>query len=248
MEGAPVIEVTGLGKRFAKRRSEPPVTALDGVTFKIDGHGIVGILGPNGAGKTTLLDILEGLSEPTDGQVRLFGKALRPYPRRRVGVVMQREFVLDNVTVREYAELFASIYGVRGGEAKILDAARLGARSKLAVDRLSGGEAQRLFVAAACVHDPEILFLDEPTSELDPESKARMGDELRALGKARTVLLTTHDLQEADTLCQRLLFLEGGRVRAEGTRDDLVGARGIADAFHHYCSVRIDPRGERDTP
>jgi ABC-2 type transport system ATP-binding protein len=244
----PVIEVTGLGKRFAKRRSDEAVVALDDVTFAIAGHGIVGILGPNGAGKTTLLDILEGLSEPTSGAVRLFGHPLRPYPRRRVGVVMQREFVLDNVTVREYAELFAAIYAVRGGEEKILEAARLGARAKVAVDRLSGGEAQRLFVAAACVHDPEILFLDEPTSELDPESKARMGDELRALGATRTVLLTTHDLHEADTLCQHLLFLEGGRVRAEGTRDALVGERGIADAFHHYCSVRIGTRGEKDRP
>jgi ABC-2 type transport system ATP-binding protein len=248
VNASPVIAVTGLGKRFARRRNESAVVALEDVTFAIASHGIVGILGPNGAGKTTLLDILEGLSEPTSGEVRLFGKSLHPYPRRRVGVVMQREFVLDNVTVREYAELFASIYAVRGGEEKILEASRLGGRAKLAVDRLSGGEAQRLFVAAACVHDPEILFLDEPTSELDPESKARMGDELRALGATRTVLLTTHDLHEADTLCQHLLFLEGGRVRAEGTRDDLVGERGIADAFHHYCSVRIGTRGEKDRP
>src|SRR6188768_2571163 len=126
--------------------------ALSDVTFRIDAPGVVGLLGPNGAGKTTLLDVLAGLAAPDSGSLALFGEPLGPgarYPRRRVGVVLQREFVPDHVTVHEYAELFASIQGVRDGAQQIVAQARLEARSKLAVDRLSGGEAQRLFVAAS---------------------------------------------------------------------------------------------------
>ena len=228
-----VCEAFHLKKRYAGA-----VTfALDDVSFSIPRRGLVGVLGPNGAGKTTLLDILEGLADPTGGTYRLFGAEPRPYPRRKVGVVMQREFVLDGITAAEYAELFAAIYGVRDGEAKILLGAGLAARARVAVERLSGGEAQRLFLAAATVHEPELVFLDEPTAHLDPESKLVIGEALRAMATERAVVLTTHDLHEADALCDTLLFLVGGRLRAFGTREELVQPHDgdIEKAFFHFC-------------
>ncbi|WP_437683331.1 ABC transporter ATP-binding protein [Sorangium sp. So ce131] len=243
MAGAPeeIVAVESLTKTFGG------VAALSDVSFRVRGPGLVGILGPNGAGKTTLLDILEGLSEPTRGAVRVFGAPVPPYPRRRVGVVMQKEVQLERCTTREYAGLFAAIYGVRDGERRILERARLTARAAAPMSRLSGGEAARLFIATALVHEPELLLLDEPTAPLDPASKQEVGEMLRAVSRERTVLMTTHDLREADGLCDHLLFLVGGKLRASGPRDELVAAvpegrrtgLGVEDAFFHFCAVRM---------
>lgn len=244
-----VVEVRKVSKRFGS------VQALSDVSFALAGPQLLGILGPNGAGKTTLLDLIEGLAVPDAGEVRLFGAALRPYPRRRVGVVMQREFVMEGLSVGDYAELFAAIQRVHDGAARILRDAALETRASTPVARLSGGEASRLFLAAAIVHDPELILLDEPSAQLDPESKQRIGARLRELARERTVVLTTHDLREADALCDSLLFLVGGRVRAQGTRSELVAAvpeaerRGLAveDAFFHFCALRMR-RGELEEP
>ncbi len=244
---AEVLAADGLRKRFGA------VEALRGVTFAVGGPQVVGVLGPNGAGKTTLLEILQGLQRPTAGAVRLFGAPLDPgrYPKRRVGVVLQHEFFFDRITVGEYAELFAAIYAVDGGRARILERARLDERARVAVERLSGGEQQRLFIAAAAVHDPELLFLDEPTSRLDPASKRQIGALLRELGARCTVVLTTHDLREADAVCDHALFLVGGEIKAQGARAALVDAvpaekrtgLGMEDAFFHFCAQRMTAEG-----
>jgi ABC-2 type transport system ATP-binding protein len=244
---AEVIAVERLVKRFRG------TTALRGISLALAGPQIIGVLGPNGAGKTTLLEILEGLSAPTEGDIRLFGAPLsrNGYPKRRVGVVMQREFVLDRITVGEYAELFAAIYEQPSGGAGILAAARLADRARAPVDRLSGGEAQRLFIAAAVVHRPELLFLDEPTAHLDPASKLEIGATMREMGKIRTVVLTTHDLREAEAVCDTVVFLVGGEVKAVGPLAELVAAvppsarrsGGLEDAFFHFCSARIAAHG-----
>ncbi len=241
-----VIGTEGVSKQFGLRE------VLRGVTLSLPGPGVIGVLGPNGAGKTTLLEILEGLSEPTSGAVRLFGEPLRrgAYPRRRVGVVMQREFVFDGITVREYAELFAAIQGVPGA-GEVLRDAGLEGREATPVARLSGGQAQRLFIAAAAVHRPALLFLDEPTAHLDPSSKRVLGRWIHDLGRERTVLLTTHDLREAEALCDRVVFLVDGQVRAVGRPAELIDAlppeaRGqgrLEDAFFHLCDARIDRSG-----
>jgi ABC-2 type transport system ATP-binding protein len=242
-----VLAAEHLSKRFGDTE------ALRDVTFALSGPQVIGVLGPNGAGKTTLLEILQGLSRPTAGTARLFGAPVDPagYPRRRVGVVMQREYFFDRITVGEYAELFASIYGVPGGRARILDGARLADRAGARVDRLSGGEAQRLIIAAASVHAPELLFLDEPTSHLDPESKRDIGALLRRLAERTTVVLTTHDLREADAVCDHALFLVGGVLKAAGPRAELVEAvppplrkgLGLEDAFFHFCAQRLSAQG-----
>jgi ABC-2 type transport system ATP-binding protein len=239
------VGVAALGKVYGTTE------ALKNVTLSLEGPQLIGILGPNGAGKTTFFDILAGVGKPTSGTVRLFGAPSEPYPRRRVGVVMQREFALDRVTVLEYAELFAAIQGVPGGEMRIVERAKLGPRARVPVERLSGGEAQRLFIAAAIVHDPELVLLDEPTAHLDPESKQTIGEQLEEMSRTSTVLMATHDLSEADTLCDYLVFLVDGQVRAHGTRQSLVEAvpddkrkmGGIHDAFFHFCSIRIAADG-----
>jgi ABC-2 type transport system ATP-binding protein len=235
------LEARALCKRFGE------VTALADVSFSLDGPKLVVILGPNGAGKTTLLDLLEGLTEPTSGAVRLFGAEVTPerYPRAKVGVVMQKEFILDGVTAGDYADLFAAIYGISDGRKRILDGSDLTSRSGTSVDRLSGGEAQRLFIAAASVHRPELLFLDEPTAALDPESKRRLGDVLRQEAAHALVVMTTHDLDEAERLADDVLFLEGGKLRAHGSKGEVIAPHGdLRAAFFHHCGRTVSPSGE----
>jgi len=241
-----VIAVDNVWKRFKGAE------ALRGVSLEVRGPQVVGLLGPNGAGKTSLLEIMEGLSAPSEGSVRLFGETLRggAYPRRRVGVVLQREFVLDGISAGEYAELFSAIHGVDGA-ARVLAEAGLAGREATPVARLSGGQAQRLFIAAAAVHGPELLFLDEPTAHLDPASKRDLGAWVRAMGAARTVVVTTHDLREAEELCDHVVFLVAGQVKAQGAPAALVasvpeGARRsgrLDDAFFHFCDARLNAAG-----
>jgi ABC-2 type transport system ATP-binding protein len=240
----PIVEIRGVTKRFGD------VVALDDVTLVLSGPRLVAVLGPNGAGKTTLLDLACGLSEPTAGSIRLFGQEIGQddYPRRRVGVVMPREFVFDGVNVGDYADLFASIYGTKDGRARIVSRARLEGRERVSVERLSGGEAQRLFIAAASVHDPELLLLDEPTGELDPENKLRVGELLEELAERALVVMTTHDLDEAERLADEVLFLFDGRVRAHGTKASLLretsGEATLRDAFFRFCGTTISRKGE----
>ncbi|HXK20397.1 MAG TPA: ABC transporter ATP-binding protein [Polyangiaceae bacterium] len=239
----PLVFVDQVARRYGA------VEALVDVSFRVDAPGVTGLLGPNGAGKTSLLDLLSGLARPSSGSLALFGERLdqKPYPRRRVGVVLQREFVPDRVTVAEYAELFAAIYGIDGGARAILRQAELLERGKVPVDSLSGGEAQRLFVAAAVVHGPELLLLDEPSSGLDPASKRALGDFLRQIAEKTCVLLATHDLNEAERICDHCLFIVGGRLRAEGTPQQLLtsaAAASLEDAFFYYCGARVNTVGD----
>jgi ABC-2 type transport system ATP-binding protein len=235
-----IVEVKGVSKRFGE------VTALRGISFAIEEPQIVGVLGPNGAGKTTLLEILEGLSRPDEGSVSLFGEGIARYPKERVGVVMQREFVFAGITVFEYAELFSAIYNVRDGAKRIITHAKLAERQRTPVSKLSGGEQQRLFIAAATVHEPKILFLDEPSSALDPASKRALWSWLLEM-KGCTIVLTTHDLREAEALCRSVLFLVGGEVKAFGEREALASqvpnGESLEDAFFHFCGARVDASG-----
>jgi ABC-2 type transport system ATP-binding protein len=241
--GVPIVSVSGVSRSYGA------VRALADVSFTIDGPGIVGILGPNGAGKTSLLDLLAGLAKPSSGEIALFGAHFdeRSYPRHRVGVVLQREFVPDHMTVREYAELFAAIQGVRGGEQAIVARAELRDREKTAVARLSGGEAQRLFIAAACVHDPALLLLDEPTAGLDPGHRRTVQSFLRRLAGEKTIVLTTHDLSEAEDLCDRCVMMVSGELRALGTIEELYRGAGVDSleaVFFHYAKGRLTKAGD----
>ncbi len=246
-EGAPVIvEARGLRQRFGQ------VEALRGVDFVAEGPGIWVLLGPNGAGTTTLLSILEGLASPDAGTLRLFGAPASPsrYPRRKVGVVLQREFVPEGMTAREYAELFAALFDVPGRGAAVLSMARLEHRRDVAVARLSGGEAARLFVCAAYVHEPPLFFLDEPAASLDPENKRLLGALFVELARRSTLVLSTHDLGEAERLATQLIFLVEGQIRAAGPKEELLASlpegtpRTVEAAFFHHAGSRITARGE----
>jgi ABC-2 type transport system ATP-binding protein len=227
------ITVEGLRKRYGD------VQAVDGVSLTVGRGEFYGILGPNGAGKTTTLEMTEGLRRPDEGTVRLLGES--PFPRnpallRRVGVQLQASAFFEKLTAREQIRTFASLYGVSAERADaMLDTVGLTEKAGTREDRLSGGQAQRLSIACALVHDPELVFLDEPTTGLDPQARRNLWDLLRAINhEGRTVVLTTHYMDEAEALCDRVAVMDRGRVLRVGAPAELIaelGAASLEDVF-----------------
>ncbi|MEE1938061.1 ABC transporter ATP-binding protein [Streptomyces sp. TRM 70361] len=227
------ITVEGLRKRYGD------VRAVDGVSFTVESGEFYGILGPNGAGKTTTLEITEGLRRPDEGEVRLLGRS--PFPRdpallRRMGVQLQASAFFERLTAREQIHTFASFYGVPAERADaMLERVGLTEKAGTRENKLSGGQAQRLSIACALVHDPELVFLDEPTTGLDPQARRNLWDLLRDINEeGRTVVLTTHYMDEAETLCDRVAVMDHGRVLRVGAPADLVaelGVRSLEDVF-----------------
>lgn len=208
---APVIEVHDL------RKSYDGTPAVDGVSFAVEAGEFFGILGPNGAGKTTTLELVEGLREPDGGTVTVTG--LDPWPRNRallprIGVQLQSSAFFDRLTVREQIATFAALYGVEDGRIDAaLETVGLADRHETPTNDLSGGQKQRLSIACALVHDPEVVFLDEPTAALDPQARRNLWDMLRSItGAGRTVVLTTHHMDEAEILCDRVAIMDHGRI------------------------------------
>ncbi|MEV1005827.1 ABC transporter ATP-binding protein [Streptomyces sp. NPDC049881] len=223
----PAIAVEGLRKRYGD------VQAVDGVTFEVARGEFFGILGPNGAGKTTTLEIVEGLREPDEGTARLLGEPSWPRdPKllRRIGVQLQASAFFDKLTAREQIHTFAALYGVAPERADaMLESVGLTEKRDVRDDKLSGGQAQRLSIACALVHDPELVFLDEPTTGLDPQARRNLWDLLREINSSgRTVVLTTHYLDEAEVLCDRVAIMDKGRVLKEGTPAALIAETGVA--------------------
>ncbi|MFP3961219.1 ABC transporter ATP-binding protein [Actinomadura fulvescens] len=220
---AHTIGVDGLRKRYGD------VRAVDGVSFEVHQGEFFGILGPNGAGKTTTLEIIEGLRQADEGTVTVLG--LPPWPRdsgllRRIGVQLQASSFFERLTAREQLRTFGSLYGVPGRKADaMLESVGLGEKADVQVERLSGGQAQRLSIACALVHDPELVFLDEPTAALDPQARRNLWDLLRELNTGgRTIVLTTHHLDEAELLCDRVAIMDRGRILRSGPPAALVRA------------------------
>jgi ABC-2 type transport system ATP-binding protein len=207
------IEVVDLVKSYGTLR------AVDGVSFTVAPGEFFGILGPNGAGKTTTLEIVEGIREADSGAVRVLGKT--PWPRNpsllpRIGVQLQASSFFDKLTAREQIEAFGSLYGVPARKAvEWLDVVGLADKGGTLENKLSGGQRQRLSIACALVHDPEIVFLDEPTAALDPQARRNLWDVLRDIqSRGATVVYTTHYLDEAEELCDRVAIMDGGRIHA----------------------------------
>ncbi len=205
------IEVVGL------RKSYGDLAAVDEVSFTVATGEFFGILGPNGAGKTTTLEMVEGLRRPDAGEVRLLGEPSWPRNPRllpRVGVQLQASAFFERLTAREQIRTFASLYGVPAARAdEWLERVGLVDKAGTRTERLSGGQLQRLAIACALVHEPEVVFLDEPTAALDPQARRNLWDLLRSLNDAgRTVVLTTHYMDEAETLCDRVAIMDRGRV------------------------------------
>jgi ABC-2 type transport system ATP-binding protein len=209
------------------RKSYGDLRAVDGVTFEV-GHGeFFGILGPNGAGKTTTLEIMEGLREPDGGEVTVLG--LRPWPRNsallpRIGVQLQATSFFERLTAREQLRTFADLYGLPPQRTdEMLAIVGLTSAAATRTEKLSGGQAQRLSIACALVHRPDVLFLDEPTGALDPQARRNLWDLLRAIAaEGHTVVLTTHHMDEAETLCQRVAIMDHGKILQIGAPAALV--------------------------
>jgi ABC-2 type transport system ATP-binding protein len=215
------IEVTDIRKSYGTTR------AVDGISFTVDQGEFFGILGPNGAGKTTTLEIVEGLRRADSGVVRLLGE--NPWPRNpsllpRIGVQLQASSFFERLTTREQIRTFASLYGVGPGPAdRMLETVGLADKATTLSNKLSGGQAQRLSIACALVHNPDLVFLDEPTTGLDPQARRNLWDLLRDINsQGRTVVLTTHYLDEAEILCDRVAIMDGGRILRSGPPAALV--------------------------
>jgi ABC-2 type transport system ATP-binding protein len=209
------------------RKRYGDVNAVDGVSLVVEDGEFFGILGPNGAGKTTTLEIIEGLREADGGRVSVLGQS--PWPRNpalmhRIGVQLQASSFFERLTAREQLRTFGSLYGVPDHRAdEMLEVVGLADKADARVEKLSGGQMQRLSIACALVHQPELVFLDEPTAALDPQARRNLWDVLRAINtEGRTVVLTTHYMDEAETLCDRVAIMDHGRILRSGPPAALV--------------------------
>ena len=218
------ISCEGLVKRYGN------VTAVNGLNLEVRAGECFGLLGPNGAGKTTTVEILEGLNEPDAGTVRVLGGSWRRNGRDlrgRIGIQLQETQLAEKLTVLETIELFRSFYKTGLAPREVMRIVQLEDKEKAWVRKLSGGQRQRLSLAAALVGDPEILFLDEPTTGLDPQARRQVWDVIADVKqRGGTVLLTTHYMEEAERLCDRIAIVDRGEVIALDTPHGLIARLG----------------------
>ena len=235
MDGV-AIQCSGLVKRYGE------VLAVDGLDLQVRSGECFGLLGPNGAGKTTTVEILEGISEPDAGEVRVLGQRWSDGAsglRERIGIQLQETQLSEKLTVLETITLFRSFYARGLDPREVMRIVQLEEKEKSWVRKLSGGQKQRLSLAAALVGDPEILFLDEPTTGLDPQARRQVWDvvaDVRARGG--TVLLTTHYMEEAERLCDRVAIVDRGKVIALDTPADLIARL----AGEHVLEIETEQR------
>jgi ABC-2 type transport system ATP-binding protein len=221
---SPAISCQGLIKRY------PGVTAVDGIDLDVRRGECFGMLGPNGAGKTTTIEVLEGLIEPDEGLVEVLGRAWGKDERdlrERLGVQLQETKLPEKLSVEETVRLFRSFYRRGTSIETVLELVSLEEKRSAWVGKLSGGQRQRLAVACALVCEPEILFLDEPTTGLDPQSRRQMWDIIEGFrSRGGTVLLTTHYMEEAQRLCDRVAIIDRGKIIAIGSPAALIASLG----------------------
>jgi ABC-2 type transport system ATP-binding protein len=229
------ISCKGLVKRYGDQ-----TLAVDGLDLEVRRGECFGLLGPNGAGKTTTIEILEGLLDPTAGEVEVLGENWAHHERTlraRIGISLQETHLTDKMTVQETLELFGSFYPHVRDTDELLALTSLVEKRNTWYERLSGGQKQRLAVACALVGDPELLFLDEPTTGLDPQSRRQLWELVVTFrGEGRTVLLTTHYMDEAERLCDRVAVVDKGRVIALGTPRELIGSLGAPEVVEFALS------------
>jgi ABC-2 type transport system ATP-binding protein len=207
----PALEVIDLVKQY------PGVRAVDGVSFAIAAGSCFGLLGPNGAGKTTTVEVMEGVTEPTSGQVLYHGEPLGKRFRAEAGIQFQKTALQEFLTVRETLQMFRRLYPRGRDVDELITLCALQQVVNRDNRKLSGGQLQRLLLAIALVNDPQVLFLDEPTTGLDPQARHNFWDLIRAIkAERRTVLLTTHYMEEAYFLCDVVAIMDHGRIIAEG--------------------------------
>jgi len=235
--GAPAVAVGDL------RKSYGTLEAVRGISFAIGAGECFGLLGPNGAGKTTTVEILEGLLRPTSGDVEVLGRRWGRDDREireRLGVCLQQTVLSERLEVGETVGLFRAFYRSGRAPGDVIRDVGLQEKARARVGTLSGGQKQRLAVACALVGDPELLFLDEPTTGLDPQSRRQVWDIVDGLKKrGRTVVLTTHYMDEAERLCDRIAVVDHGRIIAEGTPRELIRSLG----GDHVIEIAVEEGG-----
>ena len=231
---------TAIECRDLRKTYDGKVEAVRGLNLEIEAGECFGLLGPNGAGKTTTIEILEGLLAPTSGMVSILGHRWDENEREMrewLGISLQETRLSEKLSVRETIDLFASFYREPRSTDEVLEELKLTEKAESWVGKLSGGQRQRLAVATALVCNPKILFLDEPTTGLDPQSRRQLWDIIRVFQRnGGTVLLTTHYMDEAERLCDRLAIIDHGQVIAEGTPADLITRLG----GHHVVEFYVD--------
>ncbi len=213
----PVVEVKNLVKQFGN------IIAVNGIDLSLEPGVCFGLLGPNGAGKTTTIEILEGISEPSQGSVLFKGQALGKSFKNMAGIMFQTTALQEFITVKETLELFSSLYIKTTPIPELVDKCALGEFLNQDTRQLSGGQRQRLLLAIALVNDPAILFLDEPTTGLDPQSRRNFWKLIHDIkSQDKTILLTTHYMEEAYELCDEIAIMDHGKIIARGTPEQLL--------------------------
>jgi len=220
----PAIEVNGLVKRYG------PLAAVDGIRFSVAAGSVFSFLGPNGAGKTTTTEILEGLRRRTEGEVRVLG--LDPWTdgtelHKRIGVIPQDFRFFEKITAKEAIEYYRALFGTKVDPAVLLKQVELADKANSRYDTLSGGQKQKFGLALALTNDPEICFLDEPTTGLDPTARRAIWEVIRTLKReGRTVFLTTHYLEEAEMLADQVAIIHHGKIIAAGSPAEIIRNHG----------------------
>jgi ABC-2 type transport system ATP-binding protein len=238
---APLLEVKNLVKQY------PKVTAVDGVTFSVPEGICFGLLGPNGAGKTTTIEIMEGILAPGAGEVRYRGEPIGRRFREEAGILFQKTALQDFLTVRQSIEMFRGLYASSVSADEVIRLCALEKLEKRDNRKLSGGQMQRLLLAIALVNDPAILFLDEPTTGLDPQARRNFWELVQSIkARRKTIILTTHYMEEAELLCDEIAIMDGGRIIAQGAPRALLR--------EHFAEVLLElprsqfPEGARSLP
>ncbi len=231
------IEVSNLKKCYGSLK------AVDGTSFQVNNGEVFGLLGPNGAGKTTTIEILEGLRERDGGDVKVLG--LDPWKNgyevhKKIGVIPQEFTFFEKTTPREAIIYYADLFGVKVNPDEILKEVLLEESAKVNFDSLSGGQKQKTGLALSLVNSPELLFLDEPTTGLDPNARRAIWDVIRGLkAKGKTIILTTHYLDEAQQLCDRVAIMDHGHIVAMGTSEEIIRAHGSGERLEIRGSQKL---------
>lgn len=250
MSGPPVIRVSGIRKTYGK------TVAVDDVSFEVPGGQIFGLIGPNGAGKTTTMECVEGLRRPDRGQIEVFG--LDPIKdahalQRRLGVQLQEAHLQKRIKVWEAIDLWASLFDASVDTDAMLDQLGLSEKRNAWFMTLSGGQKQRLFIALALINDPELVFLDELTTGLDPQARHTIWDLVRDIpNRGKTVFLTTHLMEEAERLCDHVAIIDHGRIIDHDTPAGLVARHCpersvIVSTTHPDAAAQFDALSSVDT-
>mgnify|MGYP001230972659 FL=1 len=237
-----IIQVNNLQKTYGQ------VRAVNGLSFHVHAGEIFGLLGPNGAGKTTTIEMMEGLRHPDEGEVYIDGLSVtreRKKIRSLVGVQLQSTSLFGKLRVDEILRLYASFYKRSVSVETILNQMNLDEKRKDLVDDLSGGQKQRLAIGLALIHDPKIIFLDEPTTGLDPQARRSLWEIILALKRqGKTILLSTHYMEEAQTLCDRLAIMDKGEIKAMDTPDQLIADLEMESAIRFHWPGEDGPFSE----